>query len=438
MLFVLVQLLPWMLLTVLILLSYLKDRSIEKKHLLWSVSGLMLGFMMSFFNTFIPAILHLPNIYVLKFFDVFHIFAVFSFFLLLTDFEPRKRRMLPLVSGGALLGATLVLVDPTSRIVEGGFLSAAYGRGLFSSIVMLFAMFLWGYIALFFRRYSAQEARPHFKKSTRYFSLACLFAVLSYAAAIIFYVILNIKPAMIVARVLPIVAGFLMYLGARTPRLLASLHVMAEQHQHLDREKQRLQHLSTGASVLDELGHPETLLASVIEQAQERTGAVAVALANWQPARHELEIAHLALQQSRRISRLMEQAHADMRPLVAFALEPDVYQRLIQEKEPVVVENVAVPADWRVVEKQVGIACKVCAPLFIKERFQGILTFAFENREYNQAMVNVYTHQCEQILRLLHVLQETRKLSQDLKETNALIQNLHQSQWQHGYTLQDT
>jgi len=35
MLFVVVQLIPWTVLTFLLLQSYLKDRSVEKKHLLW-------------------------------------------------------------------------------------------------------------------------------------------------------------------------------------------------------------------------------------------------------------------------------------------------------------------------------------------------------------------------------------------------------------------
>ena len=445
MLFVVVQLIPWTVLTFLLLQSYLKDRTVEKKHLLWAMSGMTLGFFMSLISPFILDLFDIPSVTILKFFDIFHLFALYSIYLLLTDFEKSKRLLVQVMSSLFIIAGLIILFDPTSHQITGGFLTAAYDRGVFSSGVMLAAMLMWGYVAIVFKRFGEQKHREHLRKSTRYFSLACWFAVLSYASAVILYVILKISVGMILARTLPIVAGFFMYLGARTPNLLSDLHLIAEQHHHLGEEKKRLQHLSVGTSILGEIGDPEVLLAAVIENAKVHTGAEAVALTKWYHLKHFARIEYAAIEKKKEFSDVLRNFGFDLKNLKLPANKSQVYKEMVLKKKSVEMDSLYDVLNRQIprhrcekIQQQFLLNKFVHHPLFLKGNYQGILSFAFRDENFDRNLVSVYANECEQLLQLMKILEEVRQHSQDLETTNQLMQELQQARLNHAFSLKDT
>jgi len=445
MLFVVIQLIPWTVLTFLVLRSYLRDRSIEKKHMLWVMSGMMLGFCMSLLGPLIREVLYVSSIMVLKFFDIFHLFALYAIFLLLTDFKKQRRRLVHVMSLLFVLAGIVILVDPTSTMVEGGILTAAYDRGVFSSGVMLSAMVMWGYVAYVFYRHSSQEGRPHLRRSTLYFSIACGFAVLSYASAVIVYVILKIEAGMMLARTLPIVAGFFMYLGARTPNLLSSLHQIVEQHHHLGEERKRLQHLSASTSILGEIGDPERLLTSVIENARKQAGARAVALVRWHERKRTARIEYVSLYESMAGESAFRRFGIDFRDLELRPVKSGPYTEMILHNEPVLMDSLFEVLNRQVprsrcdkIQRLLQFNRFVHHPLFIDRRYKGTLTFAFADDDFDRNLLRVYANQCGEILRLMDILQTTQQHSKDLESTNQLMRTLHQSKLNHAFLLTDT
>lgn len=444
--FVLIQLFPWTILTILVAQSYLQDRCVEKKHLLWAMSAMMSGFLMSLIGLLLGNWSFFPPVVVLKFFDVFHLFALYSIFLLLTDFETSKRRQVHLMSAVFIVAGLVILFDPTSRQIAGGLLTAAYDRGIFSSGVMLTAMLMWAYLGWVFHRFSLRETRLLLKRSTRYFSLACLFAVLSYASAVILYVMLKVSAGMILARTLPILAGFWIYLGARTPNLLSSLHRIAEQRQQLGEEKKRLQGLSAGTTLLGEIGDPETLLASVIDNARVHTGAAAVTLTRWHRDVRKARIAHLSIRkQEFETIGAAEEIERELRNFVLRALPENPYRKMVLQRQPLEMHSLSEVFDGQFPAAKIASLQQVYDfqnfvhyPLFVNRSYQGTLTFAFADDNFDRSLLNVYADECEQVIRLIDLLQRSRQHSHDLALTNQLMQRLHEAKLSKSYTLAHT
>lgn len=210
-------------LTIVILLHYLRDRSIRRLHLLAAFVFFSLGLLASGTEE-VMLVTGGPSAaatFIFRFFDIFSMVGVFWFFVFMSDFVDSQKRFVGFSAAWLLLVVVAILVSPVKMVRVDAAWSEV--RGVWSSAaVALYWLANFGAVSYQYFKHARLITERGPRRRIMLMGGGALAAI---APFILVTVIKLALPSMLVwsevaASAFAVVSGALFYLGAETPSVL--------------------------------------------------------------------------------------------------------------------------------------------------------------------------------------------------------------------------